>query len=124
MSIVFVEEIVRSRYPMLQDTRLWVVHSKSPIRSTQFIRKHHHFRDQLNRLPESSVKVLSDSFLCSFSNRKHTYSLECGLQWRDIVPHGDRDEQRILKTQCSASMLKECRPSIKSSIGIRYVSSR
>lgn len=81
-------------------------------------------RNYLNRLKESSVKVFSDSLQCSISDRKRRFFLEYGLEWRDLLPHGDRDEQRVLKTQCSESMLKECRPSIKSSIGLRYKKGR
>lgn len=56
-------------------------------------------------------------------------NLQCA--WRNVIPFGDLDEERILKVHCSnryvemdlwwwCSMLKECRPSLRTGITIGY----
>lgn len=68
-------------------------------------------REYQNRLIESSVNVYSTRMKMGIHDRRGRYNLECGIHWRDLLPLGDIDEQRILRTQCSLSMLKECHPS-------------
>ena len=56
-------------------------------------------------------------------------NLQCS--WRNVIPFGDLDEEKILKVHCSnkyvemnlwwwCSMLKECRPSLRTGITIGY----
>lgn len=78
------------------------------------------FREYMNRLKESSVNIFTSGVQASISDFKKRFQLGFGLQWRDLSPFGDIEELCILKTQCSSSMLKECRPSIKSTLGFRY----
>ncbi|KAK8798601.1 hypothetical protein WA588_003681, partial [Blastocystis sp. NMH] len=106
----------------------------SPVRGNQITRLSYETRHSLfscpfslsmereyqNRLIESSVNVYSTRMKMGIHDRRGRYNLECGIHWRDLLPLGDIDEQRILRTQCSLSMLKECHPSLKSTLAFRY----
>lgn len=54
-----------------------------------------------NLLPESSVKVESDvlSFEIASRNLHAFMNLQCS--WRNVIPFGDLDEEKILKVHCS-----------------------
>lgn len=54
-----------------------------------------------NLLPESSVKVESDVLSFEIASRDlHAFmNLQCA--WRNVIPFGDLDEERILKVHCS-----------------------
>ena len=97
-----------------------------------------------NVLKESGVNINSDSFIMEIASKSKRAFVNAQLVWRNVLPFGDLDEAKILKTYCSSryflllslthslklletlmiSMLKECRPSLRTGITVGYRNGR
>lgn len=67
-------------------------------------------------LKESSVSVLSDGVSLSLQHPSRLYSLSYSLAWRDMLPAFDVDVERRSLRRVSRAMLRQCRPSLKSTL--------
>ena len=67
-------------------------------------------------LKESSVSCLSDGLTLSLQHPSRLYSFAYSLVWRDMLPAFDLDVERRSLQHISRSMLRQCRPSLKSTL--------
>ena len=83
-------------------------------------------RDYRNLIKESSVNSLNEGVVLNLTSPGGMIGLGYSFMWRDLSPAVDLDVERIMNSHCSkrsalagemiASIINECRPSIKSSI--------
>ncbi|KAK8802440.1 hypothetical protein WA588_005409 [Blastocystis sp. NMH] len=75
-----------------------------------------YLKESRNLLKESSVNVFTEGLTAQLASPANRFALGCSLTWRDMAPATDLDVERVTATHCSRSMLRECRPSLKSSL--------
>ena len=76
------------------------------------------------------MSVYKDYVQATVSNRKGSLLGRCFFGLRDLSPQSDIEEEKILRSHCSArwaengllmcSMLSECHPSVASGVSIAY----
>ena len=77
-----------------------------------------HSRSIRDYLKESSVSCLSDGVTLSLQHPSRLYSFAYSLAWRDMLPASnvDVDVERRSLQHVSRAMLRQCRPSLKSTL--------
>ena len=62
------------------------------------------------------MSCLSEGITSAINSPDGHFSLGYSLTWRDMLPCVDIDIEKIHLNHCSRSMIKECRPSLKSTL--------
>ena len=62
------------------------------------------------------MNSFSEGFTCSLQSPHQHFMIGSSILWRDLSPAVDIEIEKILNNNCSQSMIRECRPSLKSSV--------
>ena len=62
------------------------------------------------------MNSFSEGFTCSLQSPRQHFMIGSSILWRDLSPAVDIEIEKILNNNCSQSMIRECRPSLKSSV--------